>query len=254
MGYGNLEHQFWEHDDLQELGLPCRAVAAYLITCRHASSEGYYRLSLGYLCDDLRLDRDSALAYLQALDLQEFARYDPRSQVVFLRNAMRWRPPRGPKSIPGALKKALEVPANPFRTAFYDAACTWAPEFAEALSLAGFASDGPIREPSLFPPEVLALPAPTPIAVHEATPADERIEQIMLVAAQQTVTLSMSRGEHVRNPSALARTRLGMHRSEWQPIVGQWMEMFPHTSDVDFARALADGGKASVYWKRAATP
>lgn len=256
MGYGTLEHMFWEDADLQELALENRAVAAYLLTCRHSTSFGYYRLAIGYVCEDLRIDRTTALGYLGALDLKNFARYDEASQVVFIRNAMRWKPPRGKKSIEGAVKRAVEVPMmNPFRSLFFDAATQWAPEFAAALAVTGWASTTPRHDtPSLFEqPGALAQPltiSPAPIEPVSDPPADA-VDAVLRHAASLSVQQSLARGEGIRNPEAVARSRLASNHPTWRSLVERWMHTFEGVSHIDMAKALVDGGHASPYWKRA---
>lgn len=262
MGYGNLEHAFWEDPDLQELGLEGRAFAAYLLTCRHSTSEGYYRIAVGYICDDLRVEKDAALGYLRALDLKNFARFDEASQVVFIRNAMRYRPPKGSPSITGALRRAIEVPPNPFRGLFYDAACQWAPDFAACLRDAGWVSDErTVRAPQLFehtagadllPPR--ALSAPEPRALPPGPQANGNIvESILRHAAQLSVQQSIARRETIRNAEAVARARLARNGDTWRPLVERWLTMFDGVQPSDMAKALVDGGLPSPYWKRAVT-
>lgn len=245
MAFGTLEHSFWEDPDLQEMGLEGRSVAAYLLTCRHSTTEGYYRLSVGYICDDLRIERATAIAHLRALDLQNFARWDEASQVVFIRNSMRYHPPTGPKSVAGALKKALQVPMNPFRGLFYDAAHQWAPEFAAALAAAGWVSTGPEPEQSLF--DHHPTPAP-PEQPGEAKQVDV-VEEILRQAATISVQQSIANREPIRNPQAVAQSRLASHREQWAPKVREWLGYFD-AATIDMARALADGGTASPYWRR----
>lgn len=258
MGYGTLEHVFWEDPDLQELGLEGMCVAAYLLTCRHSSSEGYYRLAVGYMCEDLDLERPTALAYLQALDLKNFARFDQTSQVIFIRNAMRFRPPRGGPSITGALRRASEVPVNPFRGLFYDAAWQWAPDFAAALRDAGWASDAEIvHAPSLFESGPVHLPAP-PRALPPGPPqrpaVDEGlVDMILRQAATMSVQQSIAKRETIRNAQAVAKSRLAKHGPEWRVLVERWLGMFDGVTHTEMAAALVDGGSARAHWRRAVT-
>lgn len=256
MGYGTLDHAFWENPDLQELGLECRTVAAYLLTCRHASSEGYYRLPVGYMSDDLGVDGLTILGYMQALDLKDFARYDRGSQVVFIRNAMRYRPPRGAKSVQGALAKALQVPPNPFRGLFYDAASTYAPDLAVALRDVGWHSDRPV-EPTLFQhtPDPEPLPVRSilpPLALAPPAGDDEQVEAILQKAANLSVQQSLAQREPIRSATAVAKARLSQHRATWAPLVRGWLDYFEGVSPDDMAKALVDGGSARPHWRRSA--
>lgn len=257
MPYGTLEHVFWEDPDLQELGLEGQCVAAYLLTCRHSSSEGYYRLAVGYMCEDLCLDRSAALAYLQALDLKNFARFDPASQVIFIRNKLRWTPPKGSPSITGALRRATEVPMNPFRGLFYDAACQWAPDFAAVLRDAGWAPDvEQVRAPSLFesgPVPLPAPPAPRALAAGPRRPDvnDSVIDRVLRQAATLSVQQSIAKRETIRNAEAVAKSRLAKNGPEWRTTVERWLGMFDGVTDTEMAAALVDGGTARPHWRRA---
>lgn len=255
MGFGTIEHAFWDDADLQALQPATRLVAAYLLTCKHSTSEGYYRLPLAYAAIDLALPAPVVLGHMQAIDLQDFARYDQASQVVFIRNRMRFKPPRGSKSIEGALRKAREVPMNPYRGAFYDAARVWAPDFAEALARAGFGTSGPLDPPSsptlfganreIIDPAPLPDPDPAP-----AAPAvdDHGAMDVCRVAASLSVQRSITKGELIRSPEAVAKSRLATHVSTWLPTVERWLNDYPTVGTQHMAERLLDGGTASPYW------
>ena len=255
MGYGTLEHAFWEDPDLRELSLDGRCFAAYLLTCRHSSSEGYYRCPIGYVCDDLGIDRDAARHHFTSLDLMNFARFDPASEVVFIRNAMRYRPPRGRPSITGALRRAVEVAPNPFRGLFYDAAVQYAPEFATVLRDAGWTSDTIMRTPSLFEstplpePEPLPLPEP-PRALGPGPSTDIDIDAVLRQAAHISVQQSLVKREPIRNADAVATSRLARNGPLWRPLVETWITLFPSVTAHEMACALVDGGTAKPHWQR----
>ncbi len=73
--------------DLRAAGPVAMLTAAYLITNPLATYTGIYRLPVIYIANDLGLSQDEVRAALAAVEKTGFARYDERSEYVFIINA-----------------------------------------------------------------------------------------------------------------------------------------------------------------------
>jgi len=126
-----------------------RQLGLYLLTCPHRTTEGIYRLPLGYMATDLgwptvslgarvdatlsaRVDArlDAALSHLTAKD---FVAYDAKSGVVFLPKALKYQRPDNENQIAPAVRRVMELPETPLIAGLLLAADKYAKAFAQAL-------------------------------------------------------------------------------------------------------------------------
>jgi hypothetical protein len=130
--HAEIAKSFWTRsarhwpDEEKLLGL-------YILSGPHSTSEGYYRLPLGYIVDDLGWGTEQVSTTMQSLAEREFVHYDLDAQVVFVCKRLEYRQPRGEKQVRGAVNVVREVPPSPLLSLFVAAADEHAEEFAEQL-------------------------------------------------------------------------------------------------------------------------
>ncbi len=66
--YGRIRSQFWNDEKVKQWPLDVKAVAAYLLTCEHATALGAFRLPAAYMSDDLDITPSQARGYLAQLE------------------------------------------------------------------------------------------------------------------------------------------------------------------------------------------
>lgn len=109
-------------------------MALYLLTSPHRITEGLYSLPREYMERDLEWDAERTARVLRTLiEDRGFAKYDDDAEVVFVAKALRYQPPKGHKSITGALSSLESVPPTYLIGDLIAAARELAPEFATAL-------------------------------------------------------------------------------------------------------------------------
>lgn len=87
-----------------------RLLSLYLLTCNHHMSEGIYVIPKAYMTEDLGWTTERTEAALTALREDGFAKYDERTRVVLMPNAIRYQPPVGPKQVKGAANHLSLIP------------------------------------------------------------------------------------------------------------------------------------------------
>lgn len=130
--YARVYRKIWSGETFSSITDPtARLVALYLLTNDHGNTEGYYRLPMPLAVHELGISPGD---YLQALDdLADFAMFDPATEIVFLVNGLKHQPPKGAKSVAGAVNSVKPLRRS-FLGAFFEAAAErFAPEFAQAL-------------------------------------------------------------------------------------------------------------------------
>lgn len=90
--YGTIHTRFWELPEIAELSLTSRLLAVYLLTSPHSNLLGCYRLSTGYVMDDLRLPVDDAEEAFAELESIDFLHRCKRNGWVLLPKYLKFNP------------------------------------------------------------------------------------------------------------------------------------------------------------------
>lgn len=125
---------FWLDRKVRELDPDARLLAIYLLTCPSRTAEGFYGLPQAIVVDHLGLTPDALTGAFSALSGVGFADYDQGAEVVFIERALKYNPPRGVKSIAGAVSVLDSTHGSPaLFDRFLAAADKYAPDFADAI-------------------------------------------------------------------------------------------------------------------------
>ncbi|MFD2112039.1 hypothetical protein [Thiorhodococcus fuscus] len=110
--YGRIHTKFWEQPEISELSLEGRLLAVYLLTSQHSNMLGCYRLSTGYVMDDLRLPHDTAEAAFAELETMGFLHRCRATGWVLLPKYLKYNPVENPNQAKAALKLVDKVPSK----------------------------------------------------------------------------------------------------------------------------------------------
>ena len=72
--YGRIRSQFWADERVRAWSLDLKAVAAYLLTCEHATALGAFRVPPAYIADDLGITPAEARGHLKRMEADGFIR------------------------------------------------------------------------------------------------------------------------------------------------------------------------------------
>jgi hypothetical protein len=140
-----------------------RLVALYLLSNRHRTTEGIYRLPLSYAAEDLGWPTERLGDALKSLIDDEFVRYDPQAKVVLIRNALKVQKPENPNQIKAAVKAVAELPPTAVLAEFATLVATHCEPFAHALAER-------YGEPFAQPVANTPSPSPSPAAAARPRP------------------------------------------------------------------------------------
>ena len=142
--YYPISPLFWSDSKVRSWGPETTLLALYLLTCEHRNLEGLYRLPLPYIEADLSWTSELVRETLAYLEDQGFVLYDPFSQVVLVKRALKYHQPVTDKQIQGAINALQEVPDTTLWDAFVEAARRYAPQLAERLGMPSESHSEPI--------------------------------------------------------------------------------------------------------------
>lgn len=129
--YGKIFSKIWESDDFRALSEDGRTLALYLLSCKHGTIAGVFRLPDGYACEDLQWSPERVSKGFADLFAKGFATRCNGTKWVWVVKFLEWNEPENPNQKKAAAKVAAQVPAE----------CTWRALF---LSMAA-----PILGPSI---------------------------------------------------------------------------------------------------------
>lgn len=82
--YGKIRATFWTDEKTAGLSVPAKLLACYLLSCPHGNAIGCFRLPVGYICEDLHWDSESAHEALSELSAIRFL-YRSEDGWIFIR-------------------------------------------------------------------------------------------------------------------------------------------------------------------------
>lgn len=91
--YGRIRSQFWPDEKVKAWPLDVKAVAAYLMTCEHATALGAYRLPAAYMSDDLDISPSQTRNYLDQLERFGWIKVCKKTGWVWIINYLRHNRP-----------------------------------------------------------------------------------------------------------------------------------------------------------------
>jgi hypothetical protein len=140
--YGKVFSQIWESDDFRSLSEDGRTLVLYLLTCKHATIAGVFRLPDGYACEDLQWSSERVAEGFANVSAKGFATRCDASKWVWVAKFLEWNPPENPNQRKSVAKVAGSVPDQ----------CGWKRDFmrvcGEALGLQPPVDNKPLPNPS----------------------------------------------------------------------------------------------------------
>lgn len=153
--YYHVSPKVWEHAWDEDT----RYLAFYILTCRHRTVEGLFKLPKSYAMEDVGwTGRRFERAWANLLE-EDFIRYDEANKVVLIVKALEYQKPENPNQITAALRKIDEVPNTPLLADLQQIAERFAQVFAQHLAQR---LHQPLPQQMLQPPTPAPAPTPTP--------------------------------------------------------------------------------------------
>lgn len=116
--YYHVSPRIWEKPWSED----ARYLALYLLSCRHRTLEGLFKLSKAYIADDLGWTAERLAQPFADLVADDFIRYDEQAKVVMIVKALEYQAPQNPNQVKAAIRKLDDIPETPLLADLLDAA------------------------------------------------------------------------------------------------------------------------------------
>jgi len=113
MSYNKIQQNFWIDEKVRSWGFKTRIIALYLLSNQHRYSEGFYRLRLSYIAEDMSLEQKEILNAFAILTEDDFIKYDRENSMILIISALKYQPLQNINHCKAALNKLDELPASP---------------------------------------------------------------------------------------------------------------------------------------------
>jgi len=110
--YWRVSPAFWTDEKTVEWNQDTRYLALYILTCPHRTLEGLFRLSKGYILDDLGWDAERLREPFQILLSDGFIEYDGRARLCLIVNALAYQAPDNSNHAKAAVKQLATLPKS----------------------------------------------------------------------------------------------------------------------------------------------
>ncbi|MFW6280955.1 MAG: hypothetical protein ACOC2I_03780 [Halanaerobium sp.] len=113
MSYNKIQDNFWIDEKVRSWDFKTRMIALYLLSNQHRYSEGFYRLPLSYIAEDMGLKEREILEAFKRLSQDNFIKYDSLNSMILIINALKYQPLQNINHCKAALNKLDELPSSP---------------------------------------------------------------------------------------------------------------------------------------------
>ncbi len=116
--YSRISTRFWTDEKSSEWTDRVKLAALYVMTCPHRSLEGIFKLPPQYACADLHWATKTWKSACTVLQESGFLKWDSRTSVVLIVNALRYQAPENPNQTQAALRRIKDLPDTPLLQEF----------------------------------------------------------------------------------------------------------------------------------------
>lgn len=111
--YSRVSTRFWTDEQSSGWSDRVKLAALYVLTCSHRHLEGIFKLPPQYACADLHWTMKTWKRALTILQESGFLKWDSRTNVVLIVNALRYQAPENPNQSKAALRRIKDIPDTP---------------------------------------------------------------------------------------------------------------------------------------------
>lgn len=133
MSYNKIQDNFWIDEKVRSWNFKTRMISLYLLSNQHSYSEGYYRLPLSYIAEDMRLEKKEIIKSIEILCSDNFIKYDRDNSIILIVNALKYQPLQNINHCKAALNKLKQLPSSPLLKDFVRQAEKYNPKFYKFL-------------------------------------------------------------------------------------------------------------------------
>lgn len=118
--YYRISTRFWDDERSAKWPDAMKLAAVYFMTCKHRQLEGIYVLPLKYAASDLGWTEKRIRKVITFLESEGFLRYDASSNLLLIRNSLKYQTPESDNVIKGAIRRINDLPQSPLLLEFQE--------------------------------------------------------------------------------------------------------------------------------------
>ena len=131
--FTKIDELLWTDDKYKKLSDDGKFLFIYLLSCPHRNILGFYFLPIPYGSFDLGWETERFTKGLGELLDKGFINYNFDTNIIFIRNFLRYNPLENPNQVKGAIKALRALPANAVDTGLIECLETVNKPFIEPL-------------------------------------------------------------------------------------------------------------------------
>jgi len=112
MRYATVHTKMWQDNKFRSLDQPARMLFLYLLTSPHGNMIGYYYLPKAYIVADTGMDARQVEGAVQTLQQLGMVLYDDDSQMILLKQFLKYNPISNENQVKGAVQLIKELPES----------------------------------------------------------------------------------------------------------------------------------------------
>ena len=112
MRYATVHTKMWQDNKFRSLDQPTRMLFLYLLTSPHGNMIGYYYLPKAYIVADTGMDARQVEGAVQTLQQLGMVLYDDDSQMILLKQFLKYNPISNENQVKGAVQLIKELPES----------------------------------------------------------------------------------------------------------------------------------------------
>ena len=110
--YFRVACHFWSDEKVVTWPDPLKVLALYLLTTKHRTLEGFFVLPPQYIAADMGWPLRRVLDTLTKLEAQGFVRFDPKTNLILIRNALGYQQPDSKNVQKAVISRVRGLPDN----------------------------------------------------------------------------------------------------------------------------------------------
>lgn len=111
--YFRIACQFWSDESVLGWTDQMKLIGLYLLSSKHRNLEGFFVLPLEYVAADMKWPLARVRKTLTKLEEAQFARFDPSTNLLLIRNALRYQQPDSLNVQKAVISRVRNLPRSP---------------------------------------------------------------------------------------------------------------------------------------------
>ena len=110
--YTKIDSRLWSDEEFTELSVNGKLLFIYVLTCNHRNMIGLYSIPVLYAQADLGWTNEQVCKGFNELLDKGFIKYNFKTNIIFIKNFLKYNPLENPNQVKGAMKAMETIPTS----------------------------------------------------------------------------------------------------------------------------------------------